>query len=193
MKKILTFFILITITMLMFTVCVHAETIDIETDVSVSTVYEKALEWWRANENEITSFLTMTATALFGIFYSKIKLGINDLIVKNGSLINANANSNKVQGELIVGYNSQVDEIKTLRAENAELTKINEQNAADIEVIKSEIAHIAHILTTVYTNSKALPQGVKDIVTLECAECIRKAGATTLILGDGINEDDKTD
>ena len=193
MKKILTLFILVTAMMIAFTVCAYAETPGTEGDVSVATVYDKALEWWKANEDEIAAFATMVATAIFGIFYSKIKLGINDLIGKNGSLITANASSNKTMGELIVGYNSQVDEIKLLRVENSELKKINEQNASDIAALKGEIGHIAHILTTVYTNSKALPQGVKDMINIECAECMRQAGITELVTGDKVNEDIKTD
>ena len=193
MKKVLTLFILIAVMMLAFSVCAFAETPEVAEDVSVSTIYEKAIEWWKVNENEITSFATMIATALFGIFYNKIKTGINDLISKIGSLINANTSSTKTTRELLVGYNSQIDEIKALRDENTQLMKINEQNAADIAALKGEIGHIAHILTTVYTNSKALPQGVKDMINIECAECLRQAGMTELVTGDGINEDVKTD
>ena len=193
MKKILTLFILVTAMMIAFTVCAYAEGASPEDAASLSSVYDRAIEWWKANEDEITAFATMVATAIFGIFYSKIKLGINDLIGKNGSLITANASSNKTMGELIVGYNSQVDEIKLLRVENSELKKINEQNAADIAALKGEIGHIAHILTTVYTNSKALPQGVKDMINIECAECMRQAGITELVTGDKVNEDIKTD
>lgn len=193
MKKILTLFILVTVIMIAFTVCAYAEGSAPEDATSLASVYDRAIEWWKANEDEITSLATMVATAIFGIFYSKIKLGINDLIGKNGSLITANASSNKTMGELIVGYNSQVDEIKLLRVENSELKKINEQNAADIAALKGEIGHIAHILTTVYTNSKALPQGVKDMINIECAECMRQAGITELVTGDKVNEDIKTD
>ena len=190
MKKILTLFILIAVMMFAFTVCAYAE--DSGSEVDVATVYEKAIEWWKANENEIVSLATMIATAVFGVFYSKIKLGINDLIGKNGSLITANTSSTETLGKLIVGYNSQVDEIKTLRSENAELMKINAQNATDIAALKGEIGHIAHILTTVYTNSKALPQGVKDMINIECAECMRQAGMVELATGEGINEDIET-
>lgn len=189
MKKILTLFILTTVLMLAFSVCAYAEEVVTEVEgaeetVSMSTVYEKAVEWWKVNENEIASIASLGATALFGLLYGKIKTGIKDLIGKNGMLVNATATSTKATGDLIVGYNSQVDEIKALRSENAALQAINQENAKEIVVIKHEIAHIAHILTTVYTNSKALPQGVRDMVNLECAECMRLAGT-----GDGINED----
>lgn len=193
MKKILTLFILVTAMMIAFTLCAYAEGASPEDATSLSSVYDRAVEWWKANEDEITAFATMVATAIFGIFYSKIKLGINDLIGKNGFLVNANTSSNKTMGELVVGYNSQVDEIKLLRAENAELMRINMQNAADITALKGEIGHIAQILTTVYTNSKALPQGVKDMINIECAKCMRQAGITELVTGDKVNEDIKTD
>lgn len=193
MKKILTLFILVTAIMVAFTVCAYAETPGTEGDVSAATVYDKALEWWKANEDEITAFATMVATAIFGIFYSKIKLGINDLIGKNGSLITANASSNKTMRELTVGYNSQVDEIKLLRVENSELRFINEQNAKEIVAIKKEIGMIAHIISTAYSNSKALPQGTKEIINLECAECMKIAGAAEVVTGDKVNEDIKTD
>ena len=192
MKKLLTLFILVTAMMIAFTVCAYAEGASPEDATSLSSVYDRAVEWWKANEDEITAFATMVATAIFGIFYSKIKLGINDLIGKNGFLVNANTSSNKTMGELVVGYNSQVDEIKLLRVENAELRRIIEQNAADIAALKGEIVHIARILTTAYTNS-VLPQGVKDIISIECAECMRQAGITELVTGDKVNEDIKTD
>lgn len=192
MKKILTLFILVTAMMIAFTVCAYAEGASPEDAASLSSVYDRAIEWWKANEDEITAFATMVATAIFGIFYSKIKLGINDLIGKNGSLITANASSNKTMGELVVGYNSQVDEIKVLRKENAELKAINEQIANEITLIKKEIGMVAHILSTAYTNSKALPQGTKNIINLECAECMKIAGETDITVGGNINEDIET-
>lgn len=193
MKKILTLFILVTAIMVAFTVCAYAEGATPDDEISVSSVYDRAIEWWKANEDEITAFATMVATAIFGIFYSKIKLGINDLIGKNGFLINANASSNKTMRELTVGYNSQVDEIKLLRVENSELRSINEQNAKEIVAIKKEIGMIAHIISTAYSNSKALPQGTKEIINLECAKCMKIAGAAEVVTGDKVNEDIKTD
>ena len=191
MKRILTLFILISAVIMAFTVCAYAE--EVGSDTSISTVYEKAIEWWRANEDEITSIASLAATAVFGLIYGKIKSGINDLISKNGFLVNANTSSNKTMGELIVGYNSQVDEIKVLRAENAELKSINEQNAKEIVAIKKEIGIIAHIISTAYCNSKALPQGTKDIISLECAECMKIAGGAEPVTGDKIDEDVEKD
>ena len=184
MKKILTLFILTTVFIMAFTVCAYAED-----GASISTVYEKALEWWSDNEAEITSVVSLAATAVFGMFYSKIKSGINDLISKNGFLVNANTSSTKTLGDLIVGYNSQVDEIKVLKKEVDELKALNQQVSDEITVIKKEIAMIAHIISTAYTNSKALPQGTKNIINLECAECMKIAGETDITVGGNINED----
>lgn len=170
---IMIFAILILVSALSLYVCAEG---DIDgSDPTLSTVYERAIEWWDTYQEEITSIISLGVTAIIGYFVSKIKSWIKDLIRKNGVLENATASSSNKVGELIVGYNGQTDEIRALRVENSELRKINEQNAREITAVKHEIAHIAQILTTVYTNSKALPQGVRDMVNIECAKCMRLA------------------
>lgn len=72
---------------------------------------------------------------------------------------------------LIDGYNemkASYDEYKVADGKRDELVRsVMEQNAR----ILIQNATVLEILRTVYGNSKNLPQGVKDIITLEIANC----------------------
>lgn len=175
MKKVITFVVILCVLLFAFSVCTYAQEANIEAGITMSTVYDRAIEWWKENEDEISTVVSFVATALFAMFIKKIKAGILDLTVKIKSLISTSTNSTNKQDELILGFNGQIDVIEKLVSENSALKAINEQNAKEIVATKQEIAHIAHILTTVYTNSKALPQGVRDMINIECAQCMRIA------------------
>lgn len=176
-KKIIILLVVAIILMLTFSVLAYAEDGEVETTINVSTVYERAVEWWNTYEDEITSLVSLGATALFGFLISKIKTGLKELISKNGLLANVTSNSSNKVDNLVVAYNHQVDEMAILRQENADLKVAIDEVIRELAAVRAGFSHTARILTTVYTNNKALPQGVRDMVNLECAQCMKLAGA----------------
>lgn len=191
MKKVITLSILVTVLMLSFTVVASAEETGFDVATSVSTVYENFLEWVSTYENQISAVINVVTTAILMLLFGKTKVGITDLIGKTGILAKAAAGSDQTMGKLITCNNDQVDEIKALKAEISELKEQNKKQTEVLAIVGEAVCRVAHIPATVYTNSKALPQGVRDMVNLESAETIQLMKKIESILGDKVNEDIK--
>lgn len=100
-----------------------------------------------------------------------IELGTNIITVKDdvASTVSSQKSVVSVTNELIEGYN---------RFEKA----LNNFDATENERYKTMLAAFAQtkaileILTTVYANSKNIPQGVKDLVNLKYADVLKLVG-----------------
>ena len=134
--------------------------------VEESTFFGRIWEWVTANAEKI---LTVVGDIfLFACLIAQrrkqkkklVELGTNIITVKDDV-----ANTN----ELIEGYN---------RFEKA----LNNFDATEQERYKTMLAAFAQtkaileILTTVYANSKNIPQGVKDLVNLKYADVLKLVG-----------------
>ena len=140
---------------------------------SFDTVLTRLLEWWDVNKAEIIAAAGFIGAAILTFLWNKIKKFLTDIVSKIISLISStNASTDNIKS-LIKGYNGQTDEISALRGELSETKRKLESANNKLEEVEELIGHIAHILTTVYTNSKALPQGVRDMVNIECAHCMK--------------------
>ena len=134
-----------------------------------SGVLDRLFEWWETNKAEILAALSgMGAAACALISWMKSKKPFL-------SLISSAKTSDERERALIEGYNEMVEvvkeyngNIKVLAEKVAELQTL----VADTENIE---AIIANILTTVYTNNDALPQGIKSLVSLDCAKAMTLA------------------
>ncbi len=188
MKKIITLSVLVVVMLGLFTICASANDGTSEPALSASTVYEDILEWYGIYKEEISSLVNLATAGIVMTLFGKARTGITDVVCKTGLLSNAAAGTNQTMGKLIECNNEQVDEIKALRLENAELQKLVKQNTKALAVVAEAVCRVAHIPATVYTNSKALPQGVKNMVNLESAETIKLLSVIEEILGDKVNE-----
>lgn len=188
MKKVITLFILISVMLFAFTVCASAEEVGFDAATSVATVYESFLEWVNENENQISATVNVFTAGVLMILFGKTKVGIADIIGKTGVLAKAATGSDQTLGKLITCNNSQVDEIKAMRDEIAELKALNNKQTEVLAIVCEAVCRVAHIPSTVYTNSKALPQAVRDMVNLESVETIQLMGKIKEILGDRTNE-----
>lgn len=188
MKKVITLFILISVMLLAFTVCASAEEAGFDAAASVATVYESFLEWVSENENQISATVNLLTAGVLMVLFGKTKVGITDIIGKTGILAKAATGSDQTLGKLITCNNSQVDEIKALREEVAELRALNNKQTEVLAIVAEAVCRVSHIPATVYTNSKALPQGVRDMVNLETAETMQLMNKIKEILGDRTNE-----
>ena len=146
----------------------------------VPTLFSRILEWAEANVSEI---LTVVGDFILVVclIAQKIKqkkklaaIGADILSVKDGV---ANTETSQkdvvnVTNELIEGYN---------RFEKA----LNDFDATEQERYRTMLAAfvqtkaILEIMTTVYANSKNIPQGVKDLVNLKYADVLKLVGDDT--------------
>lgn len=116
------------------------------------------------------------ALALFvkSIQDKRTKLMASDLKIVREDASVASQSGNAVVGvvnELIDGYNVMkvsYDEYKVADGKRDELTRAVMRQNANIIV---QNATMLEILKTVYINSRQLPQGVKDLINLEIANC----------------------
>lgn len=147
---------------------------DNKVSVPKPTFFGRILEWVQANGGEI---LTVTGDIVLVCFLivQKVKqkkklatIGEDILTVKDGVSNTETSQRNvvSVTNELIEGYN---------RFEKA----LNNFDVTEQERYKTMIAAFAQtktileIMTTVYANSKNIPQGVKDLVNLKYADVLK--------------------
>lgn len=140
--------------------------------LNIDSVLARVGEWWEEYSDEIESIVGFIVTAAIAAFYKKIKSGILDIINKIATLKGSSDAQTDKSRELVAGYNAQTDAITKLENKVAEM----DRNLGDIYIKADEaleaMVQVADILNTVYSNSAALPQGIKNIVNLDYAKCM---------------------
>ena len=141
------------------------------------TFFGRIWEWAMAHATEILTVvgdIVLVAYLIIKNFKSKKKLveiGKNIITVKDDvtNTVSSQKSVVSVTNELIEGYN---------KFEKA----LNNFDATENERYKTMLAAFAQtqaileILTTVYANSKNIPQGVKDLVNLKYADVLKLVG-----------------
>ena len=141
------------------------------------TFFDRIWEWVTANATEILTVLgdiVLVACLIAQRVKQKkklVELGTNIITVKDdvANTVSSQKSVVSVTNELIEGYN---------RFEEA----LNNFDATEKERYKTMLAAFAQtkaileILTTVYANSKNIPQGVKDLVNLKYADVLKLVG-----------------
>lgn len=166
MKKVITFIMIFTMLCALCTVAVSAE--DGGTATTLESALDRLLEWWEVNKAEILAACSGLGAALASaVVWFKSKKPFL-------SLISSAKTTDERESALIKGYNEVVEVIKEYNDNVKELTA-QVQKLQTLVVDTEDIErHIAKMLSTAYTNS-VLPQGVKDIISLECAETMKIA------------------
>ena len=156
---------------------VQEEPTDLVEPVDEPTFFGRIWEWVTANAEKI---LTVVGDIfLFACLIAQrrkqkkklVELGTNIITVKDdvANTVSSQKSVVNVTNELIEGYN---------RFEKA----LNNFDATEQERYKTMLAAFAQtkaileILTTVYANSKNIPQGVKDLVNLKYADVLKLVG-----------------
>ena len=141
------------------------------------TFFDRIWEWVSDNKTESLTVISDIILVVF-LIVQRVKqkkklvdLGSDILTVKND--VSSTATSQQsvvgVTNELIAGYN---------KFEKA----INNFDETENERYKTVLAAFAYskaileVLTTVYANSKNIPQGVKDLVNLKYADALKLVG-----------------
>lgn len=150
------------------------EPVEPETPAEEPTFFGRVWEWAMAHATEILTVIgdvVLVAYLIIKNFKSKKKLveiGKNIITVKDDvtNTVSSQKSVVNVTNELIEGYN---------RFEEA----LNNFDATEKKRYKTMLAAFAQtkaileILTTVYANSKNIPQGVKDLVNLKYADVLK--------------------
>lgn len=141
-----------------------------ETPPENNTFLGRVQAW--LEENYVGLATTIGDIVLFILFlvnFFKNKKNLLGLAQNVKFTSNAQSDVVDVVNNLIVGYN-------TIEAEFKEYKKTESQNYEIVGSMIIQTKAILEILTTVYANSKNLPQGVKDLVNLKYADALKKLG-----------------
>lgn len=168
MKRV--FFVMAVVVMLIACLCVTAYAIDGSTD----TVFSRLAEFANEHREVLTTvfaFATLIVTSLIEASKSRKKskeISDDVKVVLNGTSTVANSQGGVIGAvnELIGGYNGLKEAYEKNEGAEDDRNKL-------IGALMVQTTTILEILTSVYANSKNLPQGVKDLVNLKYAHCLQ--------------------
>lgn len=178
MKKILCFILTLSLIFILAMPC-FAEEIIPEADAGTETEItfgERLIEFWNEYTAEILSSGGILATlGLVFTLWRKLK----PLLTK---ILKTGADSSYVQDKHSKALNGLLDGVEELDKKitdfenNLSLVKQTQNETAEhFKEIQRSLSNLARLLDAAYSNSKALPQGTKEMIHLSCAECIRIA------------------
>ncbi len=141
------------------------------------TFFGRIMEWVTANAAEILTVLgdiVLVACLIAQRVKQKkklVELGTNIITVKDdvANTVSSQKSVVNVTNELIEGYNKFEKALNNFDATESERYKT-------LLAAFAQTKAILEILTTVYANSKNIPQGVKDLVNLKYADVLKLVG-----------------
>lgn len=141
------------------------------------TFFGRVWEWVTANAAEILTVLgdIVLVACLIAQWVKKkkklVELGKNIITVKDdvANTVSSQKSVVNVTNELIEGYNKFEKALNNFDATESERYKT-------LLAAFAQTKAILEILTTVYANSKNIPQGVKDLVNLKYADVLKLVG-----------------
>ncbi len=175
MKKLFCLIITLSLVMLLSVPCL-AESAEDPTGEETVTVFDRLVEYWVAYAPEILSGGSiLTTLSLVFILWKKTKQFLVKLLTAGNETADVQDKQSKAINNLIDGINT-VDERMTAFEEKVNaISSNNEAVTEHFKEVQKSLGDLAKILDTVYSHSKVLSQGTKDLVHTYCADCIKIA------------------
>jgi hypothetical protein len=119
---------------------------------------------------DVCGFLGMAIAALFALFKQRrngqtVAAGVSSMLRNTSDVSTSQSGVVNAVNEMIGTYNKMSDAYVQYATSEDERNRL-------VGAMVVQNAAILEILSTVYANSKNLPQGVKDIVNLKYAKCL---------------------
>lgn len=145
---------------------------DGETDFN--TIYTRLWEYCNANRTELLGLVGDALIFVLAVFIKikndqKTKAITSDLAVVKSDASGTHTSQNSVVGAV----NSMIDGYNSMRETYERYEGLEDDRNKLIGAVFVQNTAILEILTTVYANSKNMPQGVKDLVNLKYANCLK--------------------
>lgn len=174
MKKLFCLILVITLISLFALPC-FAESVETPETEEI-TLGERLSEFWNKYTAEILSGGGMATTIGLIIFlWKKIK----PLLLKVLKAGNETADVQDKQSKAINGLIDIIDvvdeRISTIEDKLGAISTNDEKETEHFKEVQRGLEDLAKILDTVYSHSKVLTQGTKDLVHTYCADCIKIA------------------
>jgi len=186
MKRIILILIsLLLITSIFTTVCFANESEITEeiTEEESQNVFSRLWEYVDTYSEQIISYAVDILVLLVIAFTTKGGKKITTKLV--GSI--SKCASEDTQTNVVNALNSIIQELNAEHAENAELKKMIALLKADLSNVHKETRAIFDAMLSVWGNSKNLPQGIKDLLTLTYSTCLKSEEETVT----GVSENDE--
>jgi hypothetical protein len=150
-------------------------------EAETHTIFTRLWEFVNQYKGEVLTLIGDVALVIIAI-YIKIKnnkgtkemnSALNTIKQETGISLSNQGNVVNVINNLIDSYNVQAAEYTKLKEayEKYGATELDRNKV--IGALAAEIATVLDILSTVYVNNKNLPQGVKDLVNIKYANCLK--------------------
>lgn len=138
------------------------------------TVFSRAWEYVTENRKEVLTVIGDGLIVAFGVFY-KIR---NDKKTKDIATdlktVKSNASGTFTSQSAVVNVvNEMVDGYTGMKSAYEQYQSVEDDRNKLIGAVMVQNTALLEILNTVYINNKNLPQGVKDIVNLKYANCMK--------------------
>ena len=138
-------------------------------DAENPTIFGKALEFATMHKVGIANILQSTLVVLATAF---LRSKINTIQLDTTATATEAGKIGSSQDAVAKAVNALIDSNSDLSEKYTDYGNLeNDRNKVSGAVLLTNTA-ILEILTTVYSNSKNLPQGVKDLVNLKYANCL---------------------
>ena len=181
MKKLFCLILVIFLMTLIAVPC-FAESVELEEETVIEpetekiTLGERLNEFWNRYTAEIiTGGGIATTLGLVFFLWKKIKPMLNGLIISDTEATGVRNNQSKAINSLIDGIGKVDKRITALEEKVNTLSTKNDHVTEHFKEVQRSLADLAKLLDTVYSHSKALSQGTKDLVHTYCADCIKIA------------------
>lgn len=143
----------------------------------IAAFFDRIIEWVTVHRAEVVTVIGNIVVIIYMIaknVKSKKKLleiGTNVLSVRDGV-----ANTNTKQGEVVNVTNELIEGYNRFETALNDFGKTEQERYKVMTAAYLQTRAILKIMTTVYANSKNIPQGVKDLVNLEYADVLKLVG-----------------
>lgn len=177
MKKYIFVFLIVAVLVCSLPISIYAE----NEGINVSTVdtvgadaehdlFSRVWEYFNDNTNEVLTVAGNMIIVAFGIF---TKLRNDKKTTAISEDVKAVKKSSSAQTAVVGVVNQMVDGYKGMKESYEKYQTAEDDRNKLIGAVMVQNTALLEILNTVYVNNKNLPQGVKDLVNLKYANCLK--------------------
>ena len=136
--------------------------------------YSRIWEFANKNRSDLLSLAGSAAIAIFTLIAKRSSDKKSSAISRELQFVKNDASSMSAsQGSVINTVNNMIDGYNEMRLSYEKYEGVEDDRNKLIGAVFVQNTAILEILTTVYVNSKNMPQGVKDLVNLKYAKCLK--------------------
>lgn len=150
-------------------------------DAETHTVFTRLWEFVNQYKGEVLTLIGDVALIIIALYMKlrngkgtkEINAALNKIKEETGLSLTNQGNVVDVINNLIDSYNAQAAEYVRLKEAYEKYGSTELDRNKVIGGLAAQVATVLDILSTVYVNNKNLPQGVKDLVNIKYANCLK--------------------